>query len=193
VRREGYAQGSRADARARNGCEDARPHGAPPHHCRCACACAYFSVRHRRTGVAGHARRRKPRPSSRARCPRRFQARLPANSSVTIGSTAVSWRGDQGLILQARDVKVALPDVATGRTCGTLHRSPTASAVLARRIDFDSVAIQALRSRSLRRSASSQEGSPADIARSAAKVLHRPGAGDGQPDPWGGPGKRSGP
>jgi hypothetical protein len=76
----------------------------------------------------------------RGRIEAAVRSRLPPDAIVSIGQTAFSFRRDQGLILRARDVELALPGRATVNT-GELSTTTTATAALSGEIELRSVAV----------------------------------------------------
>lgn len=76
----------------------------------------------------------------RSRVEASLRTRLPADSKVSIGSTAISYRGEQGVILRARDVRLDLPGAATV-ALAELATIATPSGLLRGRIDLSSVTV----------------------------------------------------
>lgn len=105
----------------------------------------------------------------RSRLEATLRARLPPQSTVTIGSTAVAYRSDQGIVLEARGLRLALPDVATVELA-ELATATTLSGLLRGQVDLSSVMVTGAKiavvpPRLVR------QGSPADIARTIARIF----------------------
>jgi hypothetical protein len=99
-----------------------------------------------------------------------LRERLPPDAEVAIGSAAVSWRRGEGLLLNAKDVRLALPGFAsiTAAELGTVTNIP---AVLGRRIDLGSVVASGVDVGVSVPARPEQEGSGADMIRRAASRL----------------------
>jgi hypothetical protein len=89
---------------------------------------------------------------------------LPADARVAIGSTAVSYRRGQGIILRVNDLELALPGAATMRAA-ELSTVTTPAAVLSGTIALSSVAVSGIEISVSGLPPMSPEGSPADLLR----------------------------
>ena len=69
-----------------------------------------------------------------------LRERLPANANVSVGSTAISYRDGQGVILRVGDLQLSLPGMTTVLVA-ELSTVTTASAVFNQRIDLQSVTV----------------------------------------------------
>jgi hypothetical protein len=72
-----------------------------------------------------------------------IRGRLPVNSNVIIGATALSYDSDRGVVLRARDVRLGLPGAAT-IVVAELSTLTTLGAIARGQADLDAVAISGI-------------------------------------------------
>lgn len=96
--------------------------------------------------------------------------RLPAGAQVAVGSTAVSYRNGQGVILRIKNLELVLP--GTARVSATeLATSTTAAALFGGRIDLQSVTASGVEIGVSAPPRLPRDGTGADLIRRAAKSI----------------------
>ncbi len=93
--------------------------------------------------------------------------RLPPDASISVGSTAFSYRDGQGVILRIKELGLLLPGMATV-TVSELSTVTTARALLAGRIDLQSVTVTGADIGVSALPAAGREGTGADLVRQLA-------------------------
>ncbi|MDQ3558720.1 MAG: hypothetical protein M3453_05975, partial [Pseudomonadota bacterium] len=106
----------------------------------------------------------------RGRIEAAIRARLPADADVAIGSAAFSYNADQGFVVKARDVRLALPGAAE-IDAAEIATTATPSAILSGRFDLRSITVSGIDIGIAIRPAPEGAGSAADILRHAAASL----------------------
>jgi len=106
----------------------------------------------------------------RGRIEAAIRARLPADADVAIGSAAFSYNADQGFVVKARDVRLALAGAAEF-DAAEIATTATPSAILSGRLDLRSIIVSGIDIGIAIRPAPEGAGSRADIIRHAAASL----------------------
>lgn len=96
--------------------------------------------------------------------------RLPGEAEVNVGSTAFSYRSEQGVLLRIRDLELSLPGTATVEIA-ELSTVTTAAALFGGRIDLHSVTVAGVDIGVLAGPQAMQEGTGADLVRLAVTTF----------------------
>ena len=91
-----------------------------------------------------------------ARVEAALRQRLPPDARVAVGSTAVSYRSGQGVVLRIKNLELMLP--GTARVAASeLSTNTSVSALLSGRVDLQSVTVDGRRNRRLATAASHRQ------------------------------------
>ena len=100
------------------------------------------------------------------------RARLPAEADVTIGATALSYDFERGVVLRAREVKLAFPGAAS-IDADELSTVTTIPALLGGRIDLSAIVVSGIEIGVELPAGGEVETSGAELIRSVAASLGR--------------------